>query len=139
MVSKFMILTDMGIPVIFLSNFPIVLANSLALEELHDLRIACKKLRYMLELLPDENKIALQTRQSLQKLKDILGSIHDSDFTIGYLRSLGQSSKEIQEIINMENDARRLKFEQFLNYCKRRLGISPDSFLIKLRSFKLPK
>lgn len=121
------------------STFPFVLTNPLALQELHDLRIACKKLRYMLELLPDENKLATKTRESLQKLQDVLGSIHDCDFTIDYLRSLPQSSKEIQEIINMENDDRRLKFEQFLNYCKRRLRISPDSFLIKLRSFNLPK
>ena len=121
------------------STFPVVITNPLALEELHDLRIACKKLRYMLELLSDENKLSVQTRESLQKLQDILGSIHDSDFTIGYLRSLRQSSKEIQEIIYMENDERRLKFEQFMNYCKRRLGISPDSFLIKIRSFKLAK
>ena len=121
------------------STFPVVLAKPLALEELHDLRIACKKLRYMLELLPDENKPAVQIRKSLQKLQDNLGSVHDSDFTIGYLRSLPQSSKEIQEIINMETDVRRLKFEQLMNYCKRRLGISPDSFLIKIRSFKLAK
>ena len=120
------------------STFPVVLAKPLALEELHDLRIACKKLRYMLELLPDENKLGVQIRKSLQKLQDNLGSVHDSDFTIGYLRSLPQSSKEIQEIINIENDERRLKYEQFMNYCKRRLGISPDSFLIKIRSFKLP-
>jgi CHAD domain-containing protein len=119
------------------STFPVVLAKPLALEELHDLRIACKKLRYMLELLPDGNKLAVQIGKSLQKLQDILGSVHDSDFTIGYLRSLPQSSKEIQEIINMENDERRLKFEQFMNYCKRQLRISPESFLIKIRSFKL--
>jgi CHAD domain-containing protein len=119
------------------STFPVVIAKPLALEELHDLRIACKKLRYMLELLPDGNKLAVQIGKSLQKLQDILGSVHDSDFTIGYLRSLPQSSKEIQEIINMENDERRLKFEQFMNYCKRQLRISPESFLIKIRSFKL--
>ena len=119
------------------STFPVVLAKPLALEELHDLRIACKKLRYMLELLPDENKLAVQIGKSLQKLQDILGSVHDSDFTIGYLRSLPQSSEEIQEIVNMENDERRLKFEQFMNYCKRQLRISPESFLIKIRSFKL--
>ena len=82
----------------------------------------------MLELLPDENKLAIQTRESLRKIQDILGSIHDSDLTIGYLLSLPQASKEIQEIINMENNERRLKFEQFINDCKRRLGISPDSF-----------
>ena len=119
------------------SIFPVVLSNPQALEELHDLRIACKKLRYMLELLPNNNKLAVQTRESLKKIQDSLGSIHDSDFTIGYLKSLPQSSKEIQEIINKENEYRRLQSERFLNYSKRRLGISPDSFLFKLRSFNL--
>jgi len=119
------------------SIFPVVLSNPQALEELHDLRIACKKLRYMLELLPNNNKLAVQTRESLKKIQDSLGSIHDSDFTIGYLKSLPQSSKEIQEIIDKENEYRRLQSERFLNYSKRRLGISPDSFLFKLRSFNL--
>lgn len=119
------------------SIFPVVLSNPQALEELHDLRIACKKLRYMLELLPNNNKLAVQTRESLKKIQDSLGSIHDSDFTIGYLKSLRQSSKEIQAIIDKENEYRRLQSERFLNYSKRRLGISPDSFLFKLRSFNL--
>ena len=60
----------------------------------------------MSELLPDKNKLAIQTRESLRKIHDILGSIHDSDFTIGYLLSLPQSSKEIQEILDEENDHR---------------------------------
>jgi len=120
------------------STFPVVLNDSLKIEELHDLRISCKKLRYLLELLPDENQGALKTRKTLQKLQDILGAIHDYDFTTNYLNSLGQSSKEIQEIISSENEERRLKFDEFLKYCKRRLDISPDSFLIMIRGFKLP-
>jgi len=118
------------------STFPVVLTDSLKTEELHDLRISCKKLRYLLELLPDENQGALKTRKTLQKLQDILGAIHDYDFTTNYLNSLGQSSKEIQEIIRSENEERRLKFDEFLRYCKRRLDISPDSFLIMIRSLK---
>lgn len=118
------------------STFPIVLTDSLKIEELHDLRISCKKLRYLLELLLDENQGALKTSKTLQKLQDILGAIHDYDFTTDYLSSLGQSSKEIQDIINSENEERRLKFDEFLKYCKRRLDISPDSFLIMIRSLK---
>jgi CHAD domain-containing protein len=118
------------------STFPVVLTDSLKIEELHDLRISCKKLRYLLELLPDENQGALKTRKTLQKLQDILGAIHDYDFTTNYLNSLGQSSKEIQEIISSENEERRLKFDEFLRYCKRRLDISPNSFLIMIRSLK---
>ena len=120
------------------STFPVVLNDSLKIEELHDLRISCKKLRYLLELLPDENQGAIKTRKTLQKLQDTLGTIHDYDFTTDYLNSLGQPSKEIQDIINSENEERRLKFDEFLKYCKRRLDISPDSFLIMIRSFKLP-
>jgi CHAD domain-containing protein len=120
------------------STFPVVLTDSLKIEELHDLRISCKKLRYLLELLPDENQGALRTRKTLQKLQDILGTIHDYDFTTDYLNSLGQSSMEIQDMISSENEERRLKFDEFLKYCKRRLDISPDSFLIMIRSFKLP-
>jgi CHAD domain-containing protein len=118
------------------SNFPVVLTDSLKIEELHDLRISCKKLRYLLELLPDEHRGALTTRKTLQRLQDILGAIHDYDFTTDYLRSLGQPTEEIQEIINSENEERKLKFDEFLKYCKRRLDISPDSFLIMIRSLK---
>ena len=118
------------------STFPVVLTDSLKIEELHDLRISCKKLRYLLELLPDEHQGALKTRKTLQKLQDILGTIHDYDFTTDYLNSLGQSSMEIQDMISSENEERRLKFDEFLKYCKRRLDISPDSFLIMIRSLK---
>lgn len=118
------------------STFPIVLTNPLKLEELHDLRIACKKLRYLLEMLPSEHTNALQTGKILSKLQDILGAIHDFDFTIDYLKSLGSPSIEIKEIIITETENRRIKFEEFLNYCKRRLDLSPNSFLIRIRSLK---
>jgi len=116
------------------STFPIVITNSLKLEELHDLRIACKKLRYLLELIPDENNSMVKIRKSLQKLQDVLGAIHDYDFTIEYLNSLGQQSLEIQEIIAIEKEQRSVKYDEFIKLCRRRLKISPDSFLIALRN-----
>jgi len=116
------------------STFPVVLTSPSKLEELHDLRISCKKLKYLLELQADEKKSVLKTRKTLQKLQDILGAIHDYDFAIEYLGSLGQSSLEIQEIISIEKEERCAKFDEFLRFCKRRLDISPDSFLIALRN-----
>jgi CHAD domain-containing protein len=104
------------------------------LEELHDLRITCKELRYLLELIPTENKMILNTRKSLQKLQDILGAIHDYDFTIEYLNSLGLRSLDIQEIISLEKEERKIKYNEFLRFCGRRLKIFPDSFLITLRN-----
>ncbi len=118
------------------SIFPAVLTNQAKLEELHDLRISCKKLRYLLELLPEKKDNVLKTRKTLQKLQDILGTLHDYDFTIEYLSSLGQSSIEIQEIITIEKEERNAKYHEFLRFCKRRLDISQDSFLIILKSLK---
>jgi len=118
------------------SIFPAVLTNQAKLEELHDLRISCKKLRYLLELLPRDKNNVLKTRKTLQKLQDILGTLHDYDFTIEYLSSLGQSSIEIQEIITIEKEERNAKYREFLRFCKRRLDISQDSFLIILKSLK---
>jgi CHAD domain-containing protein len=116
--------------------FPIVITDSSRVEELHDLRKACKKLRYMLELLPIENKNALEMRKTLQKTQDILGTIHDYDFTINYLELNEQPSNEVREIINNEMQERKSNYERFVKFCTRRLRMSPDSFLIRIRSFK---
>ena len=118
------------------TNFPIVITDSTKIEELHDLRKACKKLRYMLELLPIENKKALEMRKTLQKIQDSLGMIHDYDFTINHLELNEQTSNEVREIINNEMEERKLNYERFLRFCARRLHMSPDSFLIRIRSFK---
>ena len=118
------------------TNFPIVITDSTKIEELHDLRKACKKLRYMLELLPIENKKALDMRKTLQKIQDSLGVIHDYDFTINHLELNEQPSNEVREIVNNEMQERKLNYERFIRFCTRRLRMSPDSFLIRIRSFK---
>ena len=118
------------------TNFPIVITDSTKIEELHDLRKACKKLRYMLELLPIENKKASETRKTLQKIQDSLGMIHDYDFTINHLELNEQPSDGVRDIVNNEMQERKLNYERFLRFCTRRLRMSPDSFLIRIRSFK---
>jgi CHAD domain-containing protein len=118
------------------TNFPIVITDSTKIEELHNLRKACKKLRYMLELLPIENKKAMEMRKTLQKIQDSLGMIHDYDFTINHLELDDQPSNEVREIVNNEMQERKLNYERFLRFCTRRLRMSPDSFLIRIRSFK---
>ena len=115
-------------------NFPIVITNAKKIEELHQLRKDCKKMRYMLELLPEENTDAIELKKIFEKIKDHLGCIHDFDITIYYLRSL-EPNREIQEIINTETENRRLKYAEFLNFSKRRLQLTRDSFLIRIKSF----
>jgi len=119
------------------TNFLIVITNSLKIKELHELRKDCKKLKYILELLVkdnnNKNNTAMGLIKTLQNIQDILGSIRDYDITIDYLKKL-EPSKEIQEIVNNEIEQRRLKYEEFLRFCKRRLHISRDSFFARIKS-----
>ena len=50
----------------------------------------------MLELVEKDDKNAASLIRILEKIQDILGSIHDSDATIIYLRSFAPN-QEIQE------------------------------------------
>jgi CHAD domain-containing protein len=114
-------------------GFPIVLTNPLRLEELHGLRKDCKKVRYLLELLDKDNKNATSLRRILEKVQDILGAIHDSDATIMYLRSYAPN-QEIQEVINKEIKQRESRYNEFLQYAKRGLHLSPHSLLMRLKN-----
>jgi CHAD domain-containing protein len=116
------------------TNFLIVITNSLKVEELHELRKDCKKLRYFLELLGKENNNAIRMIKILQNIQDMLGSIRDYDVAIDYLKK-SDPSKEIQEIVNNEIEDRRIKYEEFLRFCKRRLHVSKNSFLVRIKSF----
>ena len=49
------------------STFPAVLTNQAKLEELHDLRISCKKLRYLLELLPEDKGQYVENKKNSSK------------------------------------------------------------------------
>jgi CHAD domain-containing protein len=52
-------------------------------EALHDMRIAAKRLRYVLELtVPVFGEPAAQAAKRAKKLQDLLGEIHDCDVTV---------------------------------------------------------
>jgi CHAD domain-containing protein len=76
-------------------NYPVVLSSSKRLIELHEMRKDCKKLRYLLELLPidadgknqDKDKVS-QFINELEKVQDMLGTIHDYDTTIAYIKNM---------------------------------------------------
>lgn len=65
------------------------------MKELHDLRIAAKRVRYTLELfeefLPEESK---EVVEELTKLQDELGALHDSEVMLALLRQLLQQENE---------------------------------------------
>jgi CHAD domain-containing protein len=62
---------------------PVVIGDPQRQKELHSLRVDCKRLRYTLELAIAKDSPVLRL---LQWWQDALGSIHDWDVTIAYLR-----------------------------------------------------
>jgi CHAD domain-containing protein len=114
-------------------DLPIVVTNANKIEELHELRKTCKKLRYLLELVSHQNGInnnkeihALITE--LEDVQDSLGSIHDSDMMISYLRTL-RHPNEVTNILNDEISERNKKYEVFVQFCKRSLSDTRHNFL----------
>ena len=121
--------------------------------ELHEMRKDCKKLRYMLELMPDHNNkethkmitelediqdmlgsIHIQNNKEthkmiteLEDIQDMLGSIHDNDTMIVYLKRV-RHSKEITHILDNEITERNTKYEEFVQFCKRKLSSSRENF-----------
>lgn len=65
------------------------------IQELHDLRIAAKRVRYTLELFEDFlPAISKEFAQELGKLQDELGALHDSEVMLALLHQLLQASRE---------------------------------------------
>jgi len=114
-------------------DLPIVVTKANKIEELHELRKTCKKLRYLLELVSHQNGInnnkeihALITE--LEDVQDILGSTHDSDMMISYLRKL-RHPNGVTNILHDEISERNKKYEDFVQFCKRSLSDTRHNFL----------
>lgn len=116
-----------------LLNIPIVIADSEKLKELHETRKDCKKLRYMLELLPVNNSSkrgnVSQLLQELEKMQNILGEIHDCDAVISYLKRQVKRPK-FDEITNKIIEERSKKYEEFRTYYKADLANNQNYSLL---------
>jgi len=69
---------------------------------LHDMRIAAKRLRYVLELTGPDAPI-----KQLKRLQDVLGEIHDCDVQLPPLRALAREAPE-REAVGLRTLAIRL-------------------------------
>lgn len=114
-------------------DLPVVLTNASKIKELHEMRKDCKKLRYLLELVPAQNHNSSNNKDihkmiaELEDIQDILGSIHDNDTMIAYLRRV--SDNEVTHILHDEISERNKKYEDFIQFCKRSLSDTRRNFL----------
>jgi CHAD domain-containing protein len=97
-------------------NIPLVLNDDKKVEEIHELRKDFKKLRYSIELTSDKI-YSLKSVKSLKKIQDELGSIHDSDMFLDYLRGV-EGPRELAEAIREEIHERREKYQRFVQVFK---------------------
>ena len=77
--------------------------------ELHNLRVACKKLRYTLEAAGDDKKRE-DVLKTLERWSDALGEVHDWDVVRVYLRDRAPQSKEL---IHAATQRRKQKYDGF--------------------------
>ena len=79
--------------------------NPMLLKELHNMRIAAKRLRYTLEIfedfLPDECKTA---QKELEQLQQEMGQLHDSDVMIALLQLCLTHQKGASNGQTLQND-----------------------------------
>jgi len=115
-------------------DLPVVLTNANKIKELHEMRKDCKKLRYLLELVPPQNNNSIDNKEihkmitELEDIQDMLGCIHDSDITMAYLKRV-RHPNELRHILHDEISERTKKYEDFIQFCKRSLSDSRHNFL----------
>jgi len=115
-------------------DLPVVLTNANKVKELHELRKDCKKLRYLLELVPPQNNNSIDNKEihkmitELEDIQDMLGSIHDIDITIAFLKRV-RHPNEVTHILYDEISERNKKYEDFIQFCKRSLSDSRHNFI----------
>ncbi|MGI0006002.1 MAG: CHAD domain-containing protein [Nitrososphaera sp.] len=103
-------------------HLPAALADREDKEKLHELRKDLKKLRYVLEILPASSKKGHEAKLAglvrargpvaarLKELQDLIGSIHDCDIAIDYLKT----ARGTMAIRHKEIGERDALFEKFV-------------------------
>jgi CHAD domain-containing protein len=109
-------------------HLPVVLTNADKLKELHEMRKDSKKLRYLLELSSHQNKEIDAMIAELEDIQDTLGTIHDCDTMIAYLKRI-RHGNNIKHILDDEVSERNKKYNDFIQFCKKSLSDARLNFL----------
>jgi len=109
-------------------HLPVVLTNADKLKELHEMRKDSKKLRYLLELSSHQNKEIHAMIAELEDIQDTLGTIHDCDTMIAYLKRIRYRNK-VKHILDDELSERNKEYNDFIQFCKKSLSDARLNFL----------
>jgi CHAD domain-containing protein len=101
-------------------TLPLVMTDADKVTELHEMRKDCKKLRYLLELVPygklsDKNMSKLE--EELQNMQDLLGAIHDCDAAVDHLKRQTKRQRQ-NDIIERIVQERKRRYEDLLVHFK---------------------
>lgn len=83
---------------------PVVSSDKSKIEELHFMRKTVKKLRYILEIDPNDSYRHLIIKMKL--LQNLLGTIHDCDMMIDFLKKYSKKFPELKSFILREEENR---------------------------------
>lgn len=83
---------------------PVVASDESKIDELHLMRKAAKKLRYILEIEPSDSYHHMIN--SMKLLQKILGNIHDCDIIINFLKNHSKKFPELKSLILKEEEIR---------------------------------
>ena len=86
------------------TSIPIVIKDESNVDKLHSLRKTIKKLRYVLELDPNNSYDNLITQ--LKRLQELLGEIHDCDIFIKYFEKQEDAIIDFSEVMTLEKRKR---------------------------------
>ncbi len=109
-------------------TLPLVLSDPKKVEELHEVRKKCKRLRYSLELA--EGNRYDETIRRLIEWQDLLGSIHDNDVILGLLE--GIKSAPIDRVAEEARTQRERGYGEFVRSCMKDFGESPPRSLLRV-------
>lgn len=93
-------------------QIPIVISDKSKVKELHTMRKTTKKLRYILEIEPNQSYQHLIDNMKL--LQKVLGKIHDCDITIDFLRKHSKNYPELKHVIQKERESRSQSYNKLV-------------------------
>lgn len=92
---------------------PVVISDESKIKELHSMRKTTKKLRYILEI--DTDSSYEHFVEHMKSFQTLLGSIHDCEITINFIKKHLKNESELMSILSKEEETRSKIYYQLVS------------------------